>query len=351
MYFKSDNSVGASEAVLAALAAANAGPAASYGDDTWTEEAVQLIRDAFEAPKAEVFLVTTGTAANALALSAMCPPYGAIFCHQEAHINVDECGSPELFTGGAKLALIAGEGGKITPLALEKAIVEHPSDAPHGMPPKVLSLTNVTESGRAYTVDEIKALAAIARQHDLLVHMDGARFANAVAHTEATPAELTWRAGVDVLTLGAAKNGALMVEAVIFFKRELAEGFTYRRKRGGHLVSKGRYLGAQMAAYMKDDLWLKNAQHANAMAKLLHEGLSRVTGVVLPGPQESNEVFALLPRALHEKLQAAGAMYYEWGRLSLPPQLHSRDDLVYARLVTSFVTAPEEVDAFIAALQ
>ena len=310
MNFGSDNVSGVHDAILDALREANAGTAVAYGHDDWTARAVARLRDVFECDLS-AYLVVTGTAANALALAACCPPHGAVVCHHEAHITTDECGAPEMFTGGAKLMGVRGAAGKLTPAAVT-AMLATMGRGEHEQRPSVLSLSQATELGTVYTPAEVAALAELARAQHMHLHMDGARFANALVRLGCTPAELTWKAGVDVLSFGATKNGALGVEAVVFFDRSLTDDFLYRRKRAGHLVSKGRYLGAQMLAYLDGDLWLGNARHANTLADRLAAGLRTLPGVRLPLPVEANEVFAIVPRAVHEKLRADGARYLEW---------------------------------------
>jgi threonine aldolase len=344
MNFGSDNQAGVHEAILAAIGDANRGAATAYGDDQWTTAAEQRLRDVFECDLT-AFLVPTGTAANALALAACCPPYGAVICHLEAHINTDECGAPELFTGGAKLIGVRGPACKLTPPAVT-AVLDTMGRGEHEQRPSALSLSQATELGAVYTPDEIGALATLARARRMHVHLDGARFANALVRLGVSPAALTWKAGVDVLSFGATKNGALGVEAVVFFDRALAEDFGYRRKRAGHLVSKGRFLGAQMLAYLDGDLWLRNARHANTMADRLAAALRVAPGVRLPLPVQANAVFAIVPAVMHERLRARGARYLEW------PGEGPGTDVVgsgerFIRLLTSFSTTDAEVQAFV----
>ncbi|GGF78161.1 L-threonine aldolase [Azorhizobium oxalatiphilum] len=344
MEFGSDNVAGVHPAIFAAMQAANTGPARSYGADPWTERAVARLREIFETDLT-AFLVATGTGANALALSAVTPPFGTVFCHREAHINTDECGAPELFTGGAKLTALDGPGCKLTLEALEQARADFVRGF-HQQLPAAVSITQATELGQVYEAGEVAGIGAWCRAHGLRLHMDGARFANALVATNASAAELTWKAGVDVLSFGATKNGALAAEAIVFFDAALAEQFRYRLKRGAQVISKGRFLGAQMLAYLEDDLWLSNARHANAMAARLAAGLAGVPGVRLPLAVPANEAFVVLSGALHARLQAAGAHYHLWpgdgaGRLG--------PDEVLARFVCAFLTTPDEVDGLIAA--
>ena len=348
MYFASDNSAPTSNQIMAAILEANSAPMPSYGADPWSQGAEAKLNSVFER-ECRSFLVSTGTAANALSLSALCPPWGAVLCHKEAHINVHECGAPEFYTGGAKLVLLEGECGKITPETLQAAIAALPRSDVHVVQPAALSLSQATESGTIYTPAQIAALTEIAHASGLSVHMDGARFANALVHAKCTPAELTWKAGVDVLSFGATKNGALACEAVIFFDTQKADTFGYQRKRAGHLVSKGRLLGAQMSAYLNDDHWLHLAEHANAMAAKLSTGLGAVPGVRLAWPVEANEVFVVLPKSKIQHLRAKGAVFYEWSVESLPPSERPKPEESLIRLICSFMTAPEQVTAFLEA--
>jgi threonine aldolase len=260
-----------------------------------------------------VFPVATGTAANALALSALAPPWGQIYCHRNAHIEEDEAGAPEMFTGGAKLALLDGGHGKIGLEALQNAIAAAGFGVQHHPQPTALSLSQSTEAGTVYSLDETAALAARAHDAGLAVHMDGARFANAVAHLGCSPADASWRAGVDVLSFGATKNGAMAAEAVIFFDPAKADDFLFRRKRAGHLFSKMRYLSAQLVAYVRDDLWLDNARHANACARALSEGLAALEGSELVHPVHGNEIFLRLPAAITYAMRAGGVGFQNWG--------------------------------------
>ncbi|HUU34284.1 MAG TPA: low specificity L-threonine aldolase [Vicinamibacterales bacterium] len=346
MNFGSDNVHGVDEAILDAIRAANTGTARAYGYDEWTAETEQRFRDVFECDLA-AYLVVTGTAANSLALTACCPPYGAVVCHAEAHITTDECGAPELFTGGAKLMGVRGPACKLTPAGVV-GLFATLGRGEHEQRPSVLSLSNATELGTLYTPSEVTALGALARERRMHLHMDGARFANAVARLGCTPAELTWQAGVDVLSFGATKNGAMGVEAVVFFDKRLAEDFIYLRKRTGQLVSKNRFLAAQMLAYLDDDRWLRNARHANAMADRLAAGFQALPGVRLPLPIEANAVFAILPQALHDHLQRQGARYLVWPGDG-PGTETVGEGHVFIRLMTSFRTSAGDVDALIAA--
>lgn len=344
MNFASDNVYGVHPRILVSIEAANSGTAASYGHDEFSKRAEERLCEVFE-KEIRAFLVTTGTAANGLALSAIAPPYGAILCQAEAHTAVDECNSPEMFTGGAKIIGLHGPQGKITPALVEKTLKGF-IRGEHDPKPAAISITNATELGTVYGVNEIKALSDLARPREMKVHMDGARFANAVASLGVKPAEVTWRAGVDVMSFGATKNGAMLLEAVIFFDTALAEDFLYRRMRGGQLVSKSRYLGAQMLGYLENDLWLENARKANALAQRLADGLKQSNRIRIPLPSDANEVFAVMPRALNDKLHAGGAHYYDWMPDSLGPDGLAEDE-VFVRFVLSFATPPAHVERFI----
>jgi threonine aldolase len=348
MDFASDNVAGVSQKILEAIAATMHGTAPAYGSDPWTARALAQIDTIFECRTAS-FLVTTGTAANALALAALSPPWGAIFCHAGAHVMEDECGAPEMFTAGAKLIGIEGAAGKIGPAALQDALGAFPRGLVKQVQPAVLSLSQATECGTVYSGAEIKELSRIAHAAGVAVHMDGARFANALVAQNSTPAEMTWQAGVDVLSFGATKNGALACEAVIFFDPERAANFPFQRKRSGHTLSKGRFLGAQMAAYLAADHWLDLARSANAHAAKLAGGLQSVPGVRLAWPAEANEVFALLPPRIDLALKAAGANYYPWSIADGDRQrVQPAADSVIVRLVTSFATDSEEISRFLA---
>jgi threonine aldolase len=346
MNFASDNTAGVVPAILDAVVRAADGHALSYGSDDVTRRVEARLADVF-AHEVAVFLVPTGTAANALALAHVTPPWGAVLCHKESHIAVDECGASEFFGGGLKLIGLPGEGGKIAPATLEATLARGPWGAPHHVNAAALSLSQASEAGTIYRVAEVQHLAQIAHDRGLAVHMDGARFANALVRTNVTPAELTWQAGVDVLSFGATKGGALCAEAVIFFDPLRAKGMPQRRKRGGHLLSKHRFLAAQVEAYLKDDLWLDLARHANRMADRLAERLA-AAGSKPVWPVEANEVFVPLSVQADGRLRAAGASYYPWASDSLPAGFAVRADATVVRLVTSFATTEAEVDRFAA---
>ncbi len=343
MNFASDNGAGVAPEILEAIASSSRVNAPAYGEDEYTARAQARLSEIFET-KVAAFLVATGTAANALALSALAKPWEAVFCHEEAHIHDDECGAPELFTGGAKLVGIVGEGGKITPGALRDTLERFPRGLVKSPQPGVVSLSQASEAGTVYRVGEIEEVCAVARSAGISVHMDGARFANAVVSCGCSPAEMTWRAGVDALSFGATKNGALACEAVVFFDLAHAEDFAFRRKRAGHTMSKGRFLGAQMEAYLKDDLWLRLAGRANASARRLSERLAAAPGVRLAWPTEANEVFIVAPGATVVGWRAAGARLHDWSTRSLSADRAPRPGETLAQLVTSFETRPDEID-------
>ncbi len=347
MNFVSDNVMGASELVLQAILRANDGAQAAYGTDEITRRVERRFNDVFEREVA-VFPVLTGTAANALALAASVPPYGLCVCHREAHVIDDECGAPEFYTHGAKLAGLAGVGAKLAPAALE-AFLASLSSSVKQMPAKALSISQATECGLAWNVDEIAALSAICSGRGLALHMDGARFANALVALGCTPAEMTWKAGVDILSFGATKNGCLAAEAVIVFDPALAGTLGYRRKRAGHTLSKGRLVAAQLDAYLAEDHWLDNARHANSMAARLAEGLAVVPGIRLAWPVEANEVFPIMSRRTEQALRRAGADFREWSDLSLPENEAVGSNETLVRFVASFATEASEIDQVVAA--
>lgn len=334
--FRSDNVAPMAVEVLEAIVEVNRGPAGSYGADAATARLAEVAQTLFETDLA-IYPVFTGTAANALALASVTPPYGAVYCHDSAHVQVDECGAPEAFTGGAKLIGLAGADGKLTPEALAAPLAEAAAGGVHHVQPAAISITQATECGTIYRPAEIAALAGTARAHGLSLHMDGARLANAVARLGCSPAEATWRAGVDVLSLGMTKNGALTAEAVVFFDRKLATGFERRRKRAGQLASKMRFCSAQLVAMLEHGRWLRYAGRANRMADRLAAGLARLPGSRLVHPVEANELFVAMPEALASGLRDRGFLFHRW---SSPT---ATDDPVL-RLVTSFATTEADVD-------
>lgn len=336
MRFASDNTSGAVPEVLAAVTAEAGRYGAAYGDDEATRRLDATFSALFERDVA-VFPVATGTAANCLALSCLTPPWGEVLAHEGAHILTDEAGAPELFTGGARMVALPGDGGKLRPEALAP-VFTRTRHGVHSPEPAVLSLTQATEAGTVYRSDEVAALVDAVRPHGLAVHMDGARFANAVAALGCTPAEATWRLGVDVLSFGATKNGCLAAEAVLFFDPDRAREVERRRKRTGHLLSKLRFVSAQLEAYLADDRWISYAAHANDAARRLADGLSAIENVTLHHPVDANEVFATLPSTAADRLRAKGAAFYG----------EPDDDRTDVRLVTSWSTTDAEVDQFLA---
>ena len=335
MNFASDNVAGAHPALLQALADINDQTLKSYGDDPFNAQVEAECRRIFEHDSLKTVLVATGSGANALALATMTPPWGAIYCHATSHIVVDEANAVQAATAGARLVTLPGDSGKIDPAALRtaifgKGVVHHPQ-------PAALSLTQMNEYGVTYTLEELTELTAIAQEHDLKIHMDGARFANAIVGLNVSPADMTWRIGVDMLVFGATKNGALAGEIIVCFDPTVAEELEFRRKRAGQLYSKMRTLSAPLAAYLKDDLWLDNARHANAMAKRLADGLSAVDGIDLCRAPSGNQLFMAMEPALKQRLLEAGAYFHDW----------PDDGPTAVRMVTAFNTLERDVDAVI----
>lgn len=348
MFFASDNTGPVHPKVMNALMRANEGYASAYGTDAITAQAAELVRDVFEAPDAAVHFVTLGTAANALLLASMVPPWGTVFCTDVAHIHEDECNAPEFYADGAKLSLVASAGGKMTPDALRTRIALEGNRGVHGAARGPVSITQVTEKGSVYTLDELRALTRVAKEFGLQTHLDGARFANACASLGCTAAEMSWRAGIDAVSFGGTKNGLMGVEAAIFFDPDKSLEFEYRRKRGAHLLSKHRFLGAQMQAYLEDGLWLQMAQAANAKGQRLRDALVAAGGV-LAAPAEANMIFAHWPRAGHRRLREAGAAYSIAD--GQDPVAGPDDTPILARLVTNWATTDAEIDQFIAVLK
>ncbi|MEH6446788.1 MAG: low specificity L-threonine aldolase [Oceanospirillaceae bacterium] len=336
--FGSDNTAGASQQILEALINCNQGAAAPYGNDEYSEQVEQRLSEIFECP-VSVFIVSTGSAANALSLSLLTPPWGNILCHVDSHINNDECAAPEFFSG-AKLVTstsssVEDKSSKLDPQQL-LAQCSHKNGDVHSTQATCVSISQVTETGSIYTLDEINTIGDICHDKGLKLHMDGARFANALVALDCTPAQMTWKSGVDILSFGASKNGALSAEAIILFDQSYSQELGYRRKRAGHLCSKMRFQAAQLQAYLQDDLWLKNAQQANAMAQRLATGLQAISAVQIQGNVEANIIFCAMPEALFAALQAQGFYFYggRWGK-----------DI--CRLVTSFATTTADVDHLI----
>ena len=339
--FASDNVAPVAPEVMAALLRANTGSVHSYGDDPWTVRLQLLAREVFETELA-IYPVATGTAANALALATLTPPFGAVYCHAEAHVNTDECGAPEFYSGGAKLIGLASPDGKINAAQLAAPVAHAREMGVHHVLPAALSLSQASEWGTVYSRAELTALTSAAHELGLKVHMDGARFANAIAHLGCTPAEGSWRSGIDVLSFGATKNGALAAEAVIFFRPEQAHDFELRRKRAGQLWSKHRYLSAQLVACLENELWLRHARNANALAAQLAAGL-RQRGLSVLQAVQANEVFAAMPATMITALHAAGFEFYQW---PAPPG----QTLPVVRLVTAYDMGATDVEALLSAI-
>lgn len=330
--FASDNYAGICPEAWAATQEANIGHARAYGNDPWTIEAADLLRDVFET-RCEVFFVFNGTAANSLALASLCQSYHSILCHELAHVETDECGAPEFFSNGTKMLTVPGVNGKVTPEQIEK-MVRRRTDI-HYPKPRVVSLTQSTEIGTVYTPEELKSVWSACKSLDLHIHMDGARFANAVASLDVKPKEISWQAGVDVLCCGGTKNGAGVGEAVIFFNLELADEFEYRCKQAGQLASKMRYLSAPWVGMLKDGVWLKNAARANAMAARLEAGLAGIEEVRVLFPRQANVVFADIPPKAIDALWKVGWLFYTFIAKG------------GCRLMCAWDTTEEDVDAFI----
>jgi threonine aldolase len=337
MNFASDNAYGALPEIWSALQAADHGAELAYGNDPITQGLTARFGKLFER-EVTVFPVLTGTAANALALACLTPPFGAVLCHRDSHIMTSECGAPEFFSG-AKLIGLDGAEGKITPQTIAEGLTGLDGSV-HSVQPKTVSLSQASEWGTVYTPSELTAISEMARAKGLKLHMDGARFANAMAYLNCSPADATWRCGVDVLCFGATKAGALAAEAVIFFDKTLAEEFAFRRKRGGHLASKMRFVSAQLEAMLKDDLWRRSAAQANSVAGRIARALEQVPGIEMAAPVETNMVFARMPVEKAAQLRAGGAIFHDW----LPAQ----NGKLVARIATAFATPDEHVAKFIA---
>lgn len=332
--FYSDNTASVATELLAALTAANGGPQKAYGDDPWTLQLDGAFSQFF-ATEVRAFVVSTGTAANALSLATLSPPYGNVYAHSGAHVVEDECGAVEFFSAGARLTLVPGEHGRMGPQALEQAITAHPANV-HTVQPAAVTLTQATELGTTYRPEAIRALTAVAHRHGLRVHMDGARLANAIEFLNCHPADVTWRAGVDVLSFGATKNGALAAEAVVFFDAALVRDFELRRKRAGHLLSKSRYAAAQLLACVQTGVWRAHAARANQLA----QRIATAAGTRLAHPVEANELFLNLGATGKAALRAQGFGFYDWGPAAGPQ----------ARFVVSWDQTQASVDALCAAL-
>lgn len=354
MYFSSDNAHGVPPELISVLAEANAGMQISYGGDEWSRRAESLIGAFFERD-VRVFAVSTGTAANSLALSLYARPYGAILAHAESHIMQDECGAPEFYCGGAKMLPLAGAHGKIAAEEIAPYMDRAREHAPHSVLPMVLSLSQATEAGTVYRCDELASLGAVARAYGLAFHMDGARLANALCYLDCSAAAMTWQCGVDIVSFGLTKNGAFNAEMIVLFDGDRADELFYRIKRSGHLLSKGRWFGAQIVASFSTEgdsvpLWRVSAQRANGMAQRLAAGIEGYSSLRLAHPVEANEIFVQLPCTAIAALRRAGAVFYDWPR----PAMTNKDDSepwATIRLVTSFATTPTDVDRFLGTLE
>lgn len=345
LVFASDNTGPLAPEILQALTDANDGSAMPYGADVYAPDVKEHIRDLFDAPDADVLLVATGTAANALALAGISAPWETVFCHREAHIAVDECGAPEFYTGGGKLTLLEGDHGKVSPETLSAALTSLGGKSVHTVQPGAVSLTNVTEAGTLYSLNELQELRDIANTADVPAHLDGARFANACAGLGCTAAELG--SGFDMISFGGTKNGCLAVEALVIRDPHKTWEMELRRKRAGHLWSKHRFLSAQMLAYLRDDLWLSLAQQANSAAAQLAEGLAKIDEATFIHPPQANMIFARLPRAAHQSAMVQGAKYYLLdGALEGP-----EDETIGCRLVCDWSKTEADVAGLISAFQ
>jgi threonine aldolase len=350
MFFASDNGAGASARIIEAVVAAlSAGGAVAYGNDEWTRRAEKRVNEVFEREVA-VFFMASGTATNALSISHVTPPWGEVYGHAHGHVMETEANAAEFYSGGAKLIPLPGVGGKLDPAVVEARILRTQPGNPHSAPPATITLTNLTECGCLYRPDEVAAFGALARKHSLALHMDGARFASAIASAGCTPAEMTWKAGVDVLSLGATKCGAIAAEAAVFFDPTRAKDFLYRRMRGGHLLSKMRFVSAQFLAWFENNHWLELAGHANAMARRLGAGLTGA-GYRLAWPVEGNEVFVILAKSQAETLRQSGLKFHGGVADFVAPDVTIGSHETIGRLIPSFATPPEEVDALIARLR
>lgn len=348
MHFASDNWAGAHPDITANISAHAGGFAASYGASAIDKQVEQRFNELFEREVA-VYFVGTGTAANSLALASVNRPGGVSLCHREAHVIEDECGAPEYFTGGARLHPVDGALGKMEPANLRKELKRFNPAFIHAGQPMAVTITQATEIGTLYTLDEIAAISAICREHNLPLHLDGARFANALVTLGVTPAEMTWKQGVDIVSFGGTKNGCWCAEALVFMNPDQAKDLPFIRKRAAQLFSKTRFIAAQFDAYLKDDLWLNLARHANAMTARLASAITASDKMQLAWQPQANEVFAVLKKSDSAKLQAQGAVFYDWN----PP--HSAEpigeDETFIRLVTSYATTEAEIDQFAALIK
>ena len=349
MQFASDNWTGAAPEIIKAIADEAGRIGAAYGGSAVDRAAEARFAEIFER-EVKVFFVATGSAANALALAAVSKPAGAVIAHTESHILEDELGGVEFFADGARVVPVGGAAGKIDPEELRRALTRFPQGSVRNGRPVAVTLTQQTELGTLYSTEELRAVASVAKERAIPLHMDGARFANAIAALDISPAEMTWKAGIDIVSFGGTKNGCIAAEALIFFDTKLAEDMPFIRKRAGQLFSKSRFIAAQFEAYLNDGLWLKLARHANAMAALLRQGLASASNARLAWPTQGNEIFVVLRRDDADRLQKAGAAFYDW------PEPHGmsvglRNGEEIYRFVTAFTTQPSDVEAFLKALQ
>jgi len=338
----SDNTPGVAPKILSSLTEAANISSMPYGEDPYTEKLQLLANEIFER-EVLIYPVATGSAANALALATVSPPYGQVFCHAQSHIEEDECAAPEFYIGGGKLSLLEGENAKFSATNLRDRLENHsPAPAVHRAKPAVVSITQATELGTIYTVDEISAISEVCRSNNLPLHMDGARLANAIVSTDLKIADCTWRAGVDILSLGATKNGAFAAEAVVFFDASKAADFEFRRKRGGHLFSKLRFLSSQLVPYLEKNYWIDLAENSNCRACELAEGLGKIKSVTLLAEVQTNMIFLQMPTKLNDILKKKNCLFYSWGE---------KDGMISARFVTSFNTTKQEVARVLSIIQ
>ncbi|WP_086995178.1 threonine aldolase family protein [Rhizobium sullae] len=348
MFFSSDNWAGAHESIAQRLLAESAGFASAYGTSNLDKKVEVRFCEVFEREVA-VFFVATGTAANSLSLASVQRPGGVTFCHSEAHVIEDECGAPEFFSGSARLVAVPGESGKIDPAKLSAKIASFPEDDVHHGRASAVTITQATEIGTVYSMPEIGEISGIARKRNLALHMDGARFANALVALGATPAEMTWKRGVDMLSFGGTKNGCWCAEAIVFFNPDQAREMPFIRKRAAQLFSKSRFIAAQFDAYFENDLWLDLARHANRMADGLRVGIGASNSARLAWPTATNEVFAVVTKAAAKIAEGRGAKFYEWPVPAATPELVGGNETLI-RLVTSFATTEADVDGFLKCL-
>ena len=348
MFFASDNWAGAHPLIAESLTRAAVGHAAAYGTSDLDQRVEQRFAEIFQHEVA-VFFVGTGTAANSLALASVLRPGGVAFCHSEAHVIADECGAPEFMTGSARLVAVEGPNGKLDPAALKTAVGRFPSDAVHQGRAMAITLTQATEMGTVYGLDEIETIASIAQNSNLPLHMDGARFANALVALDTSPAEMTWKRGVDILSFGGTKNGCWCAEAILFFKPELAAEMPFIRKRSAQLFSKTRFISAQLEAYFEGGLWLDLARNANRNADRLRTGIAAAPRGRIAWATQSNEVFAVIDKQAADQATEKGARFYEWPQPKELPGL-TKEGETLIRLVTSFSTTEAEVEDFLALL-